>query len=99
MSDWGVYGVGVSRWFAQEEREQYARAGQHGNAEEQVRVGGGEYLVPAAGYRAAREADSAPNPVETALAGLLSCQVVSYRFWSAKLNIGRSARPVADRGR
>jgi uncharacterized OsmC-like protein len=31
--------------------------------------------------------DSAPNPVETALAGLLSCQVVSYRFWAAKLNI------------
>jgi uncharacterized OsmC-like protein len=25
--------------------------------------------------------------VETALAGLLSCQVVSYRFWAAKLNI------------
>jgi len=31
--------------------------------------------------------DSAPNPVETALAGLLSCQVVTYRFWAAKLNI------------
>jgi uncharacterized OsmC-like protein len=31
--------------------------------------------------------DSAPNPVETALAGLLSCQVVTYRFWAAKLDI------------
>lgn len=28
-----------------------------------------------------------PNPVETVLAGLLACQVVTYRFWSAKLGI------------
>lgn len=30
---------------------------------------------------------SAPNPVEIALAGLLSCQVVTYRLWAAKLDI------------
>lgn len=31
--------------------------------------------------------DGAPNPVETALAGLLSCQVVTYRVWATKLGI------------
>lgn len=32
-------------------------------------------------------ADDAPNPVESALAGLLSCQIVTYRFWADKLDI------------
>lgn len=31
--------------------------------------------------------DDAPSPVETALAALLSCQVVSYRLWAAKLEV------------
>lgn len=36
-------------------------------------------------------ADAAPNPVEAALVGLLSCQVVTYRFWAVQLGI-----PLAD---
>jgi uncharacterized OsmC-like protein len=35
--------------------------------------------------------DAAPNPVEYALAALLSCQLVTYRYWAAKYDI-----PVTD---
>ncbi|MFC4949755.1 OsmC family protein [Pseudonocardia sp. GCM10023141] len=50
-----------------------------------IRIGGHTVLVdepPALGG-----ANEAPNPVEAALAGLLSCQVVTYRFWAAQLGI------------
>ncbi|WP_028927613.1 OsmC family protein [Pseudonocardia acaciae] len=55
----------------------------------QIRVGRHDVVVdepPALGGE-----DAAPNPVEVALASLLSCQVVTYRFWAAKLGI-----PVDD---
>lgn len=44
-------------------------------------------------------ADAAANPVEYALAALISCQVVTYRFWAAKLSIqldGISIRAEGD---
>lgn len=31
--------------------------------------------------------DAAPSPVEMVLAGLVSCQVVTYRIWAAKLGV------------
>lgn len=50
-----------------------------------IRIGRHEVVVdepPALGGE-----DGAPNPVEFALAALLSCQVVTYRFWAAKLGV------------
>lgn len=50
-----------------------------------IRVGRHTVLVdepPALGGE-----DDAPNPVENALVALLSCQVVTYRFWAVQLGI------------
>lgn len=50
-----------------------------------IRIGDHTVLVdepPALGG-----SNEAPNPVEFALAGLLSCQVVTYRFWAVRLGI------------
>ncbi len=43
--------------------------------------------------------DKAPNPVEYYLASLLSCQIVTWRFWAERLGIavdGISARAEGD---
>jgi uncharacterized OsmC-like protein len=42
--------------------------------------------------------DGAANPVEYALAALISCQVVTYRFWAAKLGIEVSAIDIDAEG-
>lgn len=44
-------------------------------------------------------ANTAPNPVEYYLASLLSCQIVTWRFWAEKLGItvdGITARAEGD---
>jgi uncharacterized OsmC-like protein len=42
--------------------------------------------------------DAAPNPVEFALASLLSCQVVTYRFWADKLGVAVDTIDVSTEG-
>lgn len=43
-------------------------------------------------------ADAAPSPVHAALAALLSCQVVTYRVWAAKLGIALDEVHLAVEG-
>ena len=42
--------------------------------------------------------DTAANPVEHALAALISCQVVAYRFWAARLGVTLDAVEVTAEG-
>jgi uncharacterized OsmC-like protein len=42
--------------------------------------------------------DTAANPVEYALAALGSCQVITYQFWAAKLDIPLSSVTVTVEG-
>lgn len=41
---------------------------------------------------------SAPNPLETALGALLSCQVITYRLWAAKLGVPLDAVTIDVEG-
>lgn len=50
-----------------------------------IRIRGHEMVVDEPAGLAGGNA--APSPVETALAALLSCQVVTYRMWAARLGI------------
>ncbi|KQR98546.1 osmotically inducible protein OsmC [Williamsia sp. Leaf354] len=47
----------------------------------------GQYSVEVDEPPALGGENTAPNPVEYYLASLLSCQVVTYRFWAEKLGI------------
>ncbi len=51
----------------------------------EIRIGG--HMLVADEGPALGGAQAGPNPVEYALAALLSCQVVSYRVWAAKLGV------------
>ena len=59
----------------------------------------GKYQVEVDEPAALGGANTAPNPVEYYLASLLSCQVVTWRFWAEKLGIAVddiSARAEGD---
>lgn len=58
----------------------------HGTGRVSSTIQLGKYAV-AADEPAALGDDAAPNPVEYALAALLSCQLVTYRVWAVKLGI------------
>ncbi len=47
----------------------------------------GDYTIHVDEPPALGGANTAPNPVEIYLAALLSCQVVTYRFWADRLGI------------
>jgi uncharacterized OsmC-like protein len=51
----------------------------------QIRIRGHEIVVDEP--RGLAGGDAAPSPVEIALAALLSCQVVTYRLWAARLEV------------
>lgn len=63
-----------------------ASAAAHGAVASTISLG--NYRVEVDEPPALGGANTAPNPVEYYLASLLSCQIVTWRFWAEKLGIG-----------
>ncbi|AEA25071.1 OsmC family protein [Pseudonocardia dioxanivorans] len=83
-----ILGVVGEKFSAQPERAtvRFRASGVGGDGvRSDIRIGRHELVVDEPPALAGQ--DAGPSPVETALAALLSCQVVTYRLWAAKLGI------------